>query len=92
MDHVPYSAADPTNPEHRGFFSECDTPFTVPAEVWVLWCDNPDKPGHGHWMPTFDDAPGGPTFLASFSEAESRRAADHQFESYGVHGRPVRIK
>jgi hypothetical protein len=89
---VAYDAADPAVPDQRDFFSERDTPGTIPAEVWLLWSDNPDMPGHGHWLVTFDDAPGGPTFLASFSEAEARRAAEHQFETYGIWGRPVRVK
>jgi hypothetical protein len=83
---------DLSDDEDRECFSEQTDMLIIPDQLWLLWSDNPDRPGQGHWVPTNDDAPGGPTFLLSFGEAESLAAADHQLNTYGVACRPVRVK
>lgn len=64
----------------------------LPRQAWALWNDDPGAEAHGNWVTSIDDAPGGETYLVSFSEAEATNAAIHQNESYGLRCRPMRIK
>ena len=57
----------------------------IPAELWMLW------EGSG-WVVSVDEAPGGPTYLVAFSEADADSAAAHQEETFGVECVPVRVK
>jgi hypothetical protein len=58
-----------------------------PAELWMLWLPESEA-----WVVSVDDAPGGPTYLASLGEEEAKAAAEHQEYLYGIRCVPVRVK
>lgn len=55
-----------------------------PTELWLLWDGD-------RWVPSWDEAPGGFTALASFSREEALAAAEHQKQVYDVDCIPVRV-
>lgn len=57
-----------------------------PAELWLLRSTD-----RGCFVLSVDDARGGPTRLACFSEAEAIAAADHQRDLYDIDCVPVRV-
>jgi hypothetical protein len=58
-----------------------------PSELWMLWLPETET-----WVVSVDDAPGGPTYLASLREEEALAAAEHQEYMYGIRCVPVKDK
>lgn len=59
----------------------------MPAELWMLWhCES------GSWVLSVDDAPGAPSYLVAFGEADAIGAAKHQADLWGLECIPIRVK
>lgn len=64
----------------------------MPAELWMLWITDEDGE-NGKWLVSVDDAPGGTTYLACFTEDEAIAAIEHQALTYGTENvTPIRVK